>query len=1020
MISLPGYTVKEKIHSGEKSIIYRGMKADGLTPIIIKILNSEYPSPSELTSFRTEFDVLQKVRGKFIISAVGVEKYANSLAIILDDIGGEAVSKLLKEGLFSSLERKIQVMLLAAEGLEEIHANQAVHKDIKPQNMVINLKTSEFRYIDFGSASFISRQTSYVSLNSSLEGTLPYVSPEQTGRMNRTIDYRSDYYSLGVTYYQILTGLLPFAYSDPMEMIHAHIAKMPVSPYERSGVPRILSDIVMKLLRKMPEDRYQSTEGILSDLRKCRDLLLMDGEAALKNLIFNLGENDHSGRFQIPEKLYGRSKEILHIIRNFKKSAEGTAELLLISGRSGIGKSALVNEINKPIVEYKGYFASGKYDQYKRTIPYRAFSQVFQSLIGQILAGSSESVKEWKTRLSEALGQNGKIITDMIPELESLIGLQQSVPDLPPAESENRFNLVFQSFIKAFCTEKNPIAVFLDDVQWADLPSLKMIQNLFLTKEIKYFFLMLSFRDNEVLPSDPFSIMLDDLKKSGRTIDSIVLESLEFEDVRTLVEDTLGQKNGTEEIASVLMDKTKGNPFFVNELFRSLADKELIRFRSGKWQWDIKEIKSIRISENVIDLMIEKIQELPESQIRLLKLAACVGDWFRIDVFSEISSVSLDALNKDITELSNDGFLVVGGNIVKFVHDKIREAVYTLISEEEKSLNHYNIGKTYLQMTSDSEADDLVFTIVNQLNQGTKYVKAGDESQKLLLLNIKAGKKSLASAAYEAGLVFYKSAELYLSPDVWSNDYQFALDFYVNLAKAEYLSKQYDAAEKTFDSVLERARTINDKTSVYEMKSSMYVSQNRILETLAILKQALKTLGLNLPKNPSEVSPLPEVIKFKIKFGKKQISVLEKLPPMKDESAIAAMHLLNACIAPSFISQPNLFPVVVLKMVNMSLIKGNYYLSPFAYTTFGLIQGSGLGDFKAGYDFGKLGLSLINIIGGKTSIIACRTNFIFATMVSHWREHAKSGRSFFIDSIQSGQISGDLQYASYSVNHINF
>ncbi len=1020
MISLPGYILKDKIHSGEKSIICRGTKAGSLRPVVIKILNNEYPGSEELNAFRTEYEVLEKIRGKFIIQAIGLEKYANSLAIIFEDIGAEAVSKLLKEGRLSSLEKKLQIMILTAEGLEEIHSGQAVHKDVKPQNMIFNPDTSEFKFIDFGSLSFISRQSSFVPLNSSLEGTLPYVSPEQTGRMNRSVDYRSDYYSLGITYYQILTGTLPFVYTDPMEMIYAHIARLPAAPYQKNGVPQILSEIVMKLLEKNPEDRYQSAEGLLYDLKKCRDVLAETGEAGLRKLLFHPAENDRSGRFQIPEKLYGREKEIYQIIRQFRKSTEGSAELLLISGRSGIGKSALVNEINKPITEYKGYFASGKYDQYKRSIPYWAFSQVFQSLIGQILTGSPESVEDWRDRLGRALTHNGKIITDVIPELENLIGEQPDVPDLPPAESENRFNSVFQNFIKAFCTEKNPVSIFLDDMQWADMPSLKMIQNLFSDKDIKYFFLMMSFRDNEVLPSDPFSVMIEDLKKNGSSIGSIQLEPLILDDVRILVEDTLGQKENVREIAAVLTDKTKGNPFFVNELFRSLYERDLIFFRSGRWNWDSAKIHTVHISENVIDLMIAKIQELPDTQIRILKIAACVGDSFSADVLSEILSLNSDSLKEYITELSNDGFFSVGGNTARFVHDKIREAVYTLISEEERSINHYNIGNTYLRMVSDSEADEMLFTILSQLNQGASYVKTPDEIQKLLILNITAGKKSLASAAYEAGLNFFRTAEKYISSDIWSKDYSFSLDFYVSLAKAEYLSRQYEDAEKTFRSVLRNAVNINDKIPIYEMMSSMYVSQNRILEALEILKQALKSLGMRLPKNPSELSPLPEIIKFKLQFRKKKINDLEKLPLMDDESAVAVMHLLNAGIAPSFISQPNLFPVIVMKMANLSLNKGNYYLSPFAYCAFGLIQGSGLGDFAAGYDFGKMSLALLGVIGGKTSMIACRTNFLFATMISHWRDHAKAGRSFFHESIQSGQMSGDFLYASYSVNHLNF
>jgi len=1015
MITLVGYTIKQDIHSGEKSVVYRGDKAD--KPVIIKILHNEYPDSNELTSFKHEYDVLEKINSPGIVRAVGLEKYKNSLAIIFEDIGGDSLSKLFQDIKSYSLTELLNIMLMSVKALGEVHNLKLVHKDIKPHNIILNKSTGALKIIDFGNASLLEKQSSHTPLNSSLEGTLAYISPEQTGRMNRTVDYRTDYYSLGVTFYQLLTGELPFIASDPMELVHAHIAKTPVSPAEKNKTPKIISDIVMKLLQKNPEDRYQSTAGLVYDLEWCLNNTVGTG----RDLSLQIGQNDFSGKFQIPEKLYGRTKEVIQILKAFKIVAEGNVELLLISGRSGIGKSILINEINKPIVEYKGYFASGKYDQFKRTIPYRAITYALQNLIQQILTESSDSISTWKANLLNALGANGKIITDVIPELETLIGEQPPVTELGLTESQNRFNSVFQNFIRAFCKKEHPIAIFLDDLQWADTPSILLIQTILSDPEMKYLFLMLSFRDNEVLPTDPFSVMLEDLHKTGFQSKNISLEPISLTDISHLVGDTLScDENKAKELATVLFEKTKGNPFFVNELFKSFYEKDLIQYISGSWNWDIVKIQDVKLSENVIDLMVEKVKELSDSAIEKLKLAACIGSWFKQEVFFNILGKSQAEAKHDLIHLANEGFLRLGEMDVNFVHDKIREATYTLISDTEKSKNHYTIGNTYLSMLEKYRLEDHIFTIVNQLNQGIEHITKPDEKAKLQELNIIAGNKAMASAAYEAALGFFQIAINQLLDNSWETNYDLTLELYTNRARSEYLSKEYLAAEKTFDLILAKAKNPIDKITIYELKSSMYVSQNKIIEAIDILKQALRTLEINLPKKPTEVSPLPEIIKFKFKFGKKKAGDLLNLPTMTDKKALAIMSLLNALVAPAFLAQPALFPVVVLKMVNLSLRYGNAPLSPFAYVAFGIIQGSGLGDFETGHQFGQLAIDLIKTIGEKTKPIECRVFFMFATMINHWKDHAKEGKDLYEHAFEKGVQSGDLQYASYSLNNIFF
>ncbi|MBK9498447.1 MAG: AAA family ATPase [Leptospiraceae bacterium] len=1014
----------KEIYLSEKSAVFRGNRFG--QPVIIKTLRSEYPDPALISEFKQEYEILQKLQGQGLIRAISLEKFKSSLAIIFEDIGGEDLSKLLAYKKFSLVEC-LEIMLATTKALGKIHSANIVHRDIKAHNIVLNEKTRDLQIIDFGSASFLIKQNSFIPMNSSLEGTLSYISPEQTGRMNRTVDYRTDYYSLGVTFYQILTGELPFVYTDPMELVHAHIAKTPVSPFNKNGTPKILSDIIMKLLEKNPEDRYQSANGLIYDLELCISNLdaLLSNPENIEDRIENInnglqiGQKDFSTKFQIPEKLYGRAKEIIQILKSFKHVTEGEVELVLISGRSGIGKSVLINELNKPILEYKGYFASGKFDQFKRTIPYYAITRAFQNLLKQILTEKEESILKWKHDLQEAVGANGQIIVEVIPELETLIGRQPPVSELGLAESKNRFNLVFQNFIKAFCQEEHAIAIFLDDLQWADTPSIYLVESILTNPEMKFLLLILSFRDNEVLPTDAFSLMLEDLKKKGIDSKNINLEPLSLNDVNHLVSDTLHlEKKHTKELAQILHTKTKGNPFFVNAMFKSLYDKDLIYYKEGIWAWDISKIEQGKITENVIDLLIEKVKDLNFLQAEILKLAACIGDSFSIEVFFLVSGKQQESIANELTSISNEGFLIVTKNIITFVHDKIREATYTLINNEERAKNHFLIGKTYLSLTKAEDIDDLVFTIVSQLNQGIVYITEDLERKQLLELNVLAGNKSLASSAYDAALSFYTMAVSLLSENSWKTDYKKTLDLYIAKAQAEYLSTNFEMAEKTFELIMHHAERNLDKISVYELKSSLYTKQLRMREALTLATDALKLLKVSIPKHPSELSAIPEIIKAKIQIGRKNASDFLDLPLMVNETDSAIMRLLNISIAPSYLSKPLLFPVLVMKMVNLSLRRGISPISPFAFIVFGMIQGSALGDFKTGYEWGKLAINLVDKYNFKS--VQCRTLMVYACAVHHWTNHARTGNEFLLRSIQSGIENGDLEYTSYSLIHISF
>ncbi len=1043
MFTLAGYQIQEELHRGEKSLVFRAVKDS--KPVIIKVLQNEYPDPIELNAFKQEYQILEKIQsfnksGSFsCVRVLGLEKYKNSLAIVFEDIGGEALSLILPDILKLPLSERLDLMTKAAKALGEVHKQGLVHKDIKPHNIILNKKTGVVQIIDFGNASYLAKQNAYTPLNSSLEGTLAYISPEQTGRMNRTLDYRIDYYSLGVTFYQILTGELPFTFSDPMELVHAHIAKMPLSPYERNKTPKVISDIIMKLLQKNPEDRYQSIAGLVYDLEWClfrlrstnepNDGILTPLSGRTSNTVrlvseaeppsLQIGAHDFSGKFQIPEKLYGRTKEINQIIDTFKEVAAGNTELVLISGRSGIGKSALINEVNKPITQYKGYFSSGKYDQFKRAIPYNAITQAFQSLIQQILVSGQEEISRWKNTLLKALDSNGKVIIDVIPELETLIGEQPPVADLGATESQNRFNLVFQNFIQAFCKKEHPIAIFLDDMQWADTPSINLILTILSNAEMKYLYLMLSFRDNEVLPTDPFSIMLENLKKSGFEYREILLEPISFLDITQLVSDTLScEEARAKELAEILFEKTKGNPFFVNETFKNLYDKDLIGYLEGKWKWDIEKIRDIKMSENVIDLMVEKVRELSANQIELLKLAACVGDSFQLTTFFELTNQKIEAVNQELTIISNEGFLILTKSIARFVHDKIQEATYSLISQDEKVNYHYKIGRFLLTNTPADLLEDRIFNILGQLNLGKSLIHSNEERMELIELNLKAGKKAKASTAYEAAFNFLKQSADLLPKDKWEKHYKLCLEIYKDLAECEYLSTHFAEADKLFEYILENAESTLDKISVIHIQLRQKTSEQKGDEAFRIGFRVLEQFGFKLPDldkaETIQAMFMEQLGEYKQLLGEKTIASLFDLPEMSDLKTIEAISVITNLGDIAILLKSEMLPLMSILGVNLSLKYGNAMVSPISYVMWGVINNLGFKDFDSGYEFGQLSIRL-NQEKFPSDLIFGKIYAFYGWNIHHYKHHTKHDLEIATKGYEVGMANSDLVYAMYFV-----
>ena len=1019
MISLPGYQISTQIHESSNSLVYRGYRESDNLPIVIKILRQDYPTPTQLTRYKQEYKITHNLDLVGVVKALDLEVYQNTLAIIFEDFGAESLKRLFQQQKFT-LKEFLEIAIAICDGLENIHNAKIIHKDINPANIVYNLHTKQLKIIDFGISTRLSQENPTLKNPELLEGTLAYISPEQTGRMNRCVDYRSDFYSLGVSFYELLTGKLPFETQDSLELIYCHLAKQVLPPDKivienhDSPLPEMISGIVMTLMAKTAEERYQSAWGIKADLEKCLEQL--ENTGLIKS--FALGTQDIAQQFQIPQKLYGRETEIESLLASFNRISSSSetrkTELFLVSGYSGIGKSALVKEVYKPITEKKGYFVAGKFDQYQRNIPYYAVIQALKELIKQLLTESEAQLKQWREKLEVALGVNGQVIVDVIPELELIIGKQPAVPELTGQEAQNRFNLVFQNFIQVFTQPEHPLVLFLDDLQWADLASLKLMELLVNTPDVNSLLLIGAYRDNEVNAVHPLILTLKSIKKTSTIINEITLRPLELVHINQLLADSLySNKETVKPLGELLKLKTNGNPFFLREFFKSLYDERLLVFdlKNVAWQWDLEQIKTQQITENVVELMAYKIQKLPDKTQEILKLSSCIGNKFDIETLAIIGEKSLQEVALSLHEGISQGLIFPLSEqyksieldvikqenyqerkqvVYKFVHDRIQQAAYSLIVEADKSAKHLQIGRLLLENIPEAEQEENIFDLVNQFNKATELITNQWERDEIAQLNLIACRKARSAAAYQSGLEYVNIGLSLLGENAWQRQYEISLEFHNLGAELALLCGDFEVMEQFIETVIKQAESLLDRVDVYRIKIQAKVSQNQLNQSIAIAQEILQQFGVIFPKQPTQNDVQQATDEISRLIGDREVEDLVNLPIMTDPETIAIVQIANTIIGSTFNIGSLLFPLVVCLIVKLSIEYGNISGSIFAYSFYGLVLCIFLQDIdvNTAVKFSLLGLNIASKLNAKAA--KSEALVITGVFITHRKSHLKN------------------------------
>src|SRR5215471_9346048 len=1034
---LDGYELGEIISPSGHTTVHRGRRLRDDRPVIIKAPASEFPTVRELSQLEFEYRILNKLRSERVIEPLALEHGGGRLAMILEDFGGERLPSL--PGRRLPLDRFFLIAGELVRALGHVHAHDVIHKDVNPQNVLFNPTTGQLKLIDFGLASELGREHLDLRPTNQLEGTVAYVSPEQTGRMNRDLDYRTDYYSLGVTFFELLTGALPFTAADAVGYVHCHLSRpVPNLREANPGLPEALARLVGKLMAKDPDERYQSARGLLADLEECQRRF-GEGSASFD---FQLGTRDVSERFQVSQKLVGRDAEVGKLMSLFQAASQGPAKLLLVAGYSGIGKSSLVREIHRPVVDKRAMFIGGKFDQVERNLPYSALTHALRELVKQLLAEPEEQLAAWKQKLAGALGAKGSVIVGLVPELAQIIGPQKPAPELPAREAQVLMGRVFRDFIKAVAVADHPLVIFLDDLQWTDAGTLQLLGQLLGDDEVKYTLIIGAYRDNEITEGHLLRIAIHELEAKRRgAVATIKLEPLSERSLNQLVADTLRcDENKSLPLSKLLLQKTAGNPFFLNELLGMLHREGALHFvaEEGTFTWDDDKIARAAVSDNVADLMVQRLGRLPPDTTRYLRLASCLGNEFDLATLARVAGEKAGLVGialwpavqarllfprGDDYRLLRDDADYDAGDLAdlsityRFPHDRVLDAVYLLLGDEERAALHLSIGRILLGAAGEAERESRVFDFVDHLNLGRKLLTKVEERDELARLNYAAGKRARHSVAYATAVAYLETAIALLTPGEWAARRDRYFECSRMRVECMALSGQVERASTLCDELAERVYDEVTGASLVCLKASILEQQSRLAESCDTICRGLSALGLEMPSDHALIEREigAGIGKMQAHLAQTRIEDLVHLPVMTDELKIATTSLLFQLIPPASQSNPPLFILAELILFDLELTYGTTPASSKNFVDCGIILGAILNDYAAGYRIGKV--AFVHLARHAPTPLESSVNFVFGCFVAHWGSHFQEGLDALARGYQRGVELGDILHAAYSIAH---
>jgi PAS domain S-box-containing protein len=995
---------------GERVFCRQQIHVNGRPVAVLAVLPAvENPTPATLDRLAREYSLRDELDGAWAVRPLEFVAESGRTIMVLEDPGGEPLEGFVGAPL--EIGRFLHLAIGIATAVGKVHQRNLTHKNLKPANILVNCADGQVRLTGFGIASRLPRERQAPDPPDTIAGTLPYMAPEQTGRMNRSIDSRSDLYALGVIFYQMLTGTLPFNAIDPMEWVHCHIARQPAPLSERTNIPAPIPAIITKLLAKTAEERYQTAAGVSRDLHRC----LTEWRARGYIDDFVVGQQDTPGRLLIPEKLYGRTREVETLLASFDRVVKsGAVELVLVCGYSGIGKSSVVNELHKVLVPPRGLFASGKFDQYKRDIPYSTLAQPLQSLIRSLLGKSDNELNRWRNAFVEALGLNGRLMVDIVPELAFIVGEQPPVGELPPKDAQRRFQLVLRRFIGVFARPEHPLLLFLDDLQWIDAATLDLLDDLLTRSDLQHLMLVGAYRDNEVNSSHPLARKLDTIKKAGAKVKEVALAPLVRDHLVQLIADTIRcEPERAAPLAELVQQKTDGNPFFVIQFISALADEALLTFdhSNGEWSWDLGRIHAKAYTDNVVDFMVAKLARLSAETQRALQLLACLGNVTEISILSIVFEISQKRVEAVLWEAVRQELIERLDGSCRFSHDRVQETAYSLIPEALRNADHLRIGRLLAARTPPGKLEETIFEIVYQLNRGVTLITEGAEREQLAEFNLIAGKRAKASTAYADALTYLVAGATLLTEDCWERRHAltFALEF--NRAECEFLTGELPAAEQRLNALLSRAATTVERATVVCLCLDLYTARGENARAIAVALDFLQPLGIDLPRHPTEEDVRREYEHICSQLHGLSVEDWLAFPLMVDPSLLAMIDVLMKIQPPAHFAEPNLWCLSIIRILQFSLEQGNSDASIAAYVALGLIAAQRR-DYQLAFRFGEISYQVTERLPKTRFRAAVYMNF-GANLVPCVR-HVREGRDLLRRAFEIAKTNGDLIFAGYS------